>query len=71
MIKEMLLTGEPNHLNGFENNTKDGTGCYFNFINSNGQRSKQKGKGLTYYTHMMPEGAQKMIRSANIHDKTG
>ncbi len=56
-----------NFLTGFENDKADGTGTNFNFILSNGDRSKQIDDNYsTKYTHMMPEQT-KIIRSVNIY----
>jgi hypothetical protein len=37
----------------------------FNFIFSNGAKTVQN-DGRPYYTHMLPEGADKKIRSVNV-----
>ncbi len=55
------------HLIGFENNKKDGTGAYFNWILSNGARSTQRDKGITYYDHMIPKDTLKKIKSVTIY----
>ncbi len=66
-INKMLANGDVNFLAGFENDQECGTGSCFNFILSNGCRSTQKDKKHnTKYTHMIPRGALKIIRSANI-----
>ena len=54
-------------LTGFEINKQDGSGQFLNFILSNGVRSKQKDRYYpTDYTHMLPEDAEKRIRSVEI-----
>jgi hypothetical protein len=58
-------------LTGFENNNKDGSGSRFNLILSNGDRSKQRDEGYTYYDHMMTADSHKRIRSVNIHFNPG
>ncbi len=64
----MLANGELHHLTGFENDWKDGTGFGFNFLLSNGDRSKQRDKKYpTNFTHMMPEGSHNKIRSVRIY----
>ncbi len=55
------------HLIGFENNKKDGKGVHFNWILSNGHRSTQRDKNLTYYDHMIPSEAIKRIRRVTFH----
>ena len=56
------------YLIGFENNKKDGTGCNFNWILSNGDRSTQRDeKHPTRYTFMIPTDALHKIRSVTIH----
>jgi hypothetical protein len=67
----MLASGVLHCLTGFENNQQYGTGWRFNFILCNGDRSKQRDKKMTYYTHMMPEGSHKLIRSVTIHHYSG
>ena len=42
----------------------------FNVILSNGQRSTQRDQGTTYFTHMLPKDAHKLIRSAEIYYNT-
>ncbi len=66
-IDQVLASGVLHHFIGFENNKKDGTGIWFNFLLSNGDRSKQRDKNMTYYDHMMPAGSHTRIRSVNIH----
>lgn len=44
MIKEMLELEELHYLSGIMNSSKFGCEVHFNFILSNGQRSKQKEK---------------------------
>lgn len=48
-INRMLESRKHVFLIGFENNRKDGTGMFFNFVLSNGSRSTQKDEGMTYY----------------------
>ena len=55
------------YLDGVENNMDDGTGWYFNWILSNGDRSPQKDKKVTYCPYMMPKGAHNRIRSVKIY----
>ncbi len=50
-------------LAGLETYGKDGTGCCWNFMMSNGQRSHRRDGDETYDSHMMPEGA---VRSVEI-----
>ncbi len=60
--------GVLHHLAGVENSNKKGTGEAFNWILSNGERSTQREEEYpTNYTHMLPEGSHKMIRSVRIH----
>ncbi len=71
MIYQMLASSELHYLTGFESNKQNGTGYWFKWILSNGDRNEQRvAHALTNYTHMMPEGADKMIRSVNIHQNT-
>ncbi len=65
----MLANGDLFTLAGFENNDEDGKGDKFNFIMSNGAKTKQRDKGCNYYTLMMPAGAEKRIRAVHIHHK--
>ncbi len=55
------------YLIGFENNSKDGIGFFFNWMLSNGDRSTQRDKGHTYYDHMIPADALKKIRRVTIY----
>ena len=55
------------YIAGFESNEEDGEGLNFNIILSNGQRSTQRDeKDPTNFTHMMPVGADRKIRSVDI-----
>jgi hypothetical protein len=55
-------------LAGFENDEKDGSGLYFNFILSNGTRSTQRDDWApTKYTFMIHKKALNKIRSVNIY----
>ncbi len=63
MINQMFASGVLHYFAGVENWKEDGRGPSFNWILSNGARSTHKEKNWTYYTHMMPEGSHKMIRS--------
>ncbi len=67
MIDEIFGNGVLQHLSGLENNYKDGTGVFFNFILSNGDRTAQSDKSMTYYDHMFPKGSHKRIRSVDIY----
>ncbi len=63
-----MKKGEYFWLAGFENNKEHGTGDHFNWILSNGDRSKQRGgKEPTKFTHMFPKDAHSRIRSVHIH----
>ncbi len=55
------------YLAGFENNDRFGSGSCLNFILSNGARSAQRDEYYMYFTHMLPEGSHKKIRSVNIY----
>ncbi len=66
-LQEWFKTGAISQLVGFQNNLKDGTGGYFNFILSNGTRSTQKDDGYTYYDHIIPADALNKIRSVTIY----
>jgi hypothetical protein len=66
-LQEWCKTGVINQLVGFENNSKDGTGYHFNFILSNGARSKQRDVESTDFTFMIPADAFEKIRSVTIH----
>ncbi len=37
-------------------------------ILSNGDKTSQRDKGVTYYTHMIPKGSHKKIRSVQIYN---
>ncbi len=65
VVNEMLATGVLNPLTGFETCQSGGQGTFFNFIASNGQRTQQRDRGRTYFTHMLP--ANKIIRSVEIY----
>ena len=54
-------------LSGFQDNEKYGKSSNFDFILSNGDRSKKKVKGQTYIDRMIPEGAPNKIRSVTIY----
>ncbi len=55
------------YIAGFENNDKFGSGSCLNFILSNGARTAQRDEYHIYFTHMLPEGSNKKIRSVNIY----
>ena len=60
--------GVLHHLNGLENNEKDGSGTLFNFVLSNGQRSVQRDEMTpTKYSFMMPAESNRRIRSVDIY----
>ncbi len=57
-----------NALVGFENDEQNGMSEFFNFILSNGCRSKQRDVAYDYYTHMMPQGTR--VKSVDIYYHT-
>ncbi len=68
MLDKMLASEVLHHLAGVETHYKDGSGNRFNWIMSNGDRSKQREKEYpTKYTHMLPEGSHKMIRAVRVY----
>ena len=67
MVREMLKKTALNTLIGFENTLENGKGHYFNFILSNGARSKQRDEHHpTKYSHIVPSDLPNKIRSVNI-----
>ncbi len=67
-LQEWFKTRAIIQLVGFENNNKNGTGCHFNFILSNGTRSTQRdARNPTYFTHFIPKDALNKIRTVTIH----
>ena len=60
------------YIAGFESDKEDGRGFCFNIILSNGQRSTQRDEEMpTNFTHMMPVGADRKIRSVDIYNYEG
>ena len=55
------------HLAGIMANRPCGTGCNFNFIMSNGEKSRQREEGMKFYPFMIPENVTKGIRSVEIY----
>jgi hypothetical protein len=55
------------YLVGFENAEQNGTGYWFNFLLSNGDRSQQRDASMIYYDHMFPAGCHNKIRSVFIY----
>ena len=50
-------------VDGFETSSD---GFLSNFILSNGERSQQRDNDLRYFTHLMPAGSHKKIKSVDI-----
>jgi hypothetical protein len=58
ILQEWFKLKAINQLFGFENNRQDGKGMAFNFILSNGLRSKQRENNYsTEHTFMIPKDA--------------
>ena len=72
MRDEYTAKGVIPYITGFESNKISGRGLYFNIILSNGQRSTQRDEEKpTNFTHMMPVGADRKIRSVDIYNYKG